>query len=206
MLSLETQMPTTGDVRIGVFVCDCGMNIAGSVDCPSLVEIAKSIDGVVHAEQNRYTCSQPGQESIRKAIAEHKLNRIVVAACTPRIHEPTFRKCAADAGLNPYLVEMANIREHCSWVHQDDKAAATMKAADLVRSSVERARRLSPQKEAALKVHPAALVVGGGIAGIQAALDLADQGHKVYLVEKSPTIGGLMARLAKTYPTMDCPT
>ncbi len=192
--------------RIGVFVCDCGLNIAGPVDCPALVEFAAKLDGVVHAEENKYTCSQPGQENIKKAIAEHKLNRVVVAACTPRIHEPTFRTCVAEAGMNPYLIDMANIREHCSWVHQGDREAAFAKAADLVKSSVARAAGLSPQQESVIKVHPAALVVGGGIAGIQAALDLADAGHKVYLVEKEPSIGGLMARLAKTYPTMDCPT
>jgi len=194
------------DLRIGVFVCDCGMNIAGSVDCQAVADFSETLPGVVYVDRNKYTCSQPGQESIKKAIVENRLNRVVVAACTPRIHEPTFRNCVSEAGLNPYLVEMANIREHCSWVHGDDRAAATAKARDTVAGAVSRATRGGPQEETSIKVFPAALVVGGGVAGMQASLDLADAGHKVYLVEKEPTIGGLMAKLAKTYPTMDCPT
>jgi heterodisulfide reductase subunit A len=194
------------ELRIGVFVCDCGMNISGPVDCQAVAEFAAGLPKVVFVERNAYTCSQPGQENVKAAIAEHRLNRVVVAACTPRIHEPTFRSCVAEAGLNPYLVEMANIREHCSWVHPSDVKGATRKAKDLVRSSVARAAALESQTETAIKVQPAALVIGGGVAGIQASLDLADAGHKVYLVEKEPTIGGLMAQLAKTYPTMDCPT
>jgi heterodisulfide reductase subunit A len=154
--------------------------------------------------RNRYTCADPGQNEIKKAIAEHRLNRVVVVACTPKIHEPTFRNCVEEAGLNPYLMEMANVREHCSWVHFQDKEAATAKAKDLVRSAVERARRLEAQEEKTFPVTDAALVIGGGVAGIQAALELADGGHQVYLVEKQPTIGGNMAALDKTYPTMDC--
>jgi heterodisulfide reductase subunit A len=192
--------------RIGVFVCDCGMNISGVVDCDALSAFSEKLPGVVHVERNKYTCSQPGQENVKKAIAEHNLDRVVVAACTPRIHEPTFRNCVAEAGLNPYLMEMANIREHCSWVHQGDHAGATDKAKDLVRSSVARAEGLTSQEETSIPVAAAALVIGGGVAGIQSALDMADSGHKVFLVEKSPSIGGLMAQLAKTYPTMDCPT
>jgi len=191
--------------RVGVFVCDCGMNISGTVDCPAVSEMAKDLEGVVHVEGGKYMCSDPGQTQIKQAISEHRLNRVVVAACTPRVHEPTFRDCLAEAGLNPYLVDMANIREHCSWVHQDDKEGATFKAKDLVRSAVARAIRLQPQKETEIPVYAAALVIGGGVAGIQASLDLADGGHKVYLVEREPSIGGLMAQLAKTYPTMDCP-
>jgi len=129
---------------------------------------------------------------------------VVIASCTPKIHEPTFRQCVADAGLNPYLMEMANIREHCSWVHFEDKQAATEKAKDLVRSAVGRVRLLEAQDEKTFPVTDAALVVGAGVAGIQAALDLADGGHQVYLVEKEASIGGLMAALDKTYPTMDC--
>jgi heterodisulfide reductase subunit A len=191
--------------RVGVFVCDCGMNIAGTVDCQSVADTAGGLDGVVHVERGKYMCSDPGQTQIKQAIASQNLDRVVVAACTPRIHEPTFRNCLSEAGLNPYLVEMANIREHCSWVHQDDPEGATVKARDLVRSSVARASRLQPQQETQIDVRGAALVVGGGVAGIQAALDLADGGHKVHLVEKEASIGGLMAQLAKTYPTMDCP-
>lgn len=190
--------------RIGVFVCDCGLNIAGVVDTAEVARYAETLPGVVAVVRNRYTCADPGQNEIKKAIAEHSLDRVVVASCTPKIHETTFRKCVAEGGLNPYLMEMANIREHCSWVHQTDRAGATEKAKDLVRSSVARAGRLQAQDETVFPVTGAALVIGGGVAGIQAALDLAELGQKVYLVEKEPTIGGIMAALDKTYPTMDC--
>ena len=193
-----------GSLRIGVFVCDCGMNIASVVDTELVAEYAESLTDVVCVVRNTYTCADPGQNEIKAAIAEHALNRVVVASCSPKIHEPTFRQCVEDAGLNPYLFEMANIREHCSWVHQEDKGNATLKAMDLVRSAVDRARFLEPQTESVFQVHPAALVIGGGIAGIQTALDLADGGHQVYLVEKEASIGGIMASLDKTYPTMDC--
>lgn len=192
------------DLRIGVFVCECGLNIAGTIDCAAVSEYAKTLDDVVCVVQNKYTCADPGQNEIKKAIREHNLNRVVVASCTPKIHEPTFRECVADAGLNPYLFEMVNVREHCSWVHQNEKEKATEKAKDLVRSGVARARFLEAQIEAVVPVTKAALVIGGGVAGIQAALDLADGGHQVYLVERKPTIGGIMAGLDKTYPTMDC--
>jgi heterodisulfide reductase subunit A len=192
------------NLRIGVFVCECGLNIAGTVDCHAVSEYAKTLPDVAAVVQNKYTCADPGQNEIKKAIKEYNLNRVVVASCTPKIHEPTFRQCVADAGLNPYLFEMVNIREHVSWVHQNEKQKATEKAKDLVRSGVARARYLEPQVESVVPVTKAALVIGGGIAGIQAALDLADGGHKVYLVEKEATIGGIMAALDKTYPTMDC--
>jgi heterodisulfide reductase subunit A len=201
-MASESKKPE--ELRIGVFVCECGLNIAGTVDCASVSKYAETLDDVVAVVQNKYTCADPGQNEIKKAIAEHKLNRVVVASCTPKIHEPTFRQCVADAGLNPYLFEMVNIREHCSWVHQNEKEAATEKAKDLIRGGVGRARFLEPQLEAEVPVTKAALIIGGGVAGIQAALDLADGGHKVYLVEKEPTIGGIMAALDKTYPTMDC--
>jgi heterodisulfide reductase subunit A len=191
-------------LRIGVFVCECGLNIAGTIDCDDVSRYAETLDDVVVVVQNKYTCADPGQNEIKRAIAEHKLNRVVVASCTPKIHEPTFRQCVADAGLNPYLFEMVNIREHCSWVHQGEKDKATLKAKDLVRSGVARARYLEAQDEAEVPVTQAALVIGGGVAGIQAALDLADGGHQVYLVEKEASIGGIMAGLDKTYPTMDC--
>jgi heterodisulfide reductase subunit A len=190
--------------RIGVFVCQCGMNIAGSLDCDDVTEYAKSLPDVAFAGKNRYTCSDPGQEEIKKAIKEHNLDRVVVASCTPRMHEPTFRKTVEDAGLNPYLLEMANIREQCSWVHLHDRVAATAKARDLVKMAVARARQLQPQTETVVPVKQAAMVIGGGIAGMQAALDLAENGYKVYLVEKKPSIGGIMAQIDKTYPTMDC--
>jgi heterodisulfide reductase subunit A len=192
------------ELRIGVFVCDCGLNIAGSLDTTAVAEYAETLDDVVAVVRNRYTCADPGQNEIKRAINEENLNRVVVASCSPLLHEPTFRACVADVGLNPYLFEMVNLREHCSWVHATDRDAATEKAKDLVRAGVARARFLDPQQELKVPVTDAALVIGGGVAGIQAALDLADAGHQVYLVEKEPSIGGIMAQLDKTYPTMDC--
>jgi heterodisulfide reductase subunit A len=191
-------------LRIGVFVCDCGLNIAGTVDTEAVSEYAKTLPGVAAVIRNKYTCADPGQNEIKRAIHEHNLDRVVVASCTPKIHEPTFRNCVAEAGMNQYLFEMANIREHVSWVHQNEPEAATEKAKDIIRAAVARARLLESQTEAEVKVAQAALVIGGGVAGIQAALDLADAGHQVYLVEKEPSIGGIMAALDKTYPTMDC--
>lgn len=192
------------NLRIGVFVCDCGLNIAGSVDTEAVKDYAATLPDVVIAMRNKYTCSDPGQAEIRRVIVEHNLNRVVVASCSPRLHEPTFRACVQQVGLNPYLLTMANIREHCSWVTLHDREAATRKAQDIVRVAVAQARWLYPQEEQQLPVTDAALVIGGGVAGIQAALDLADAGHQVYLVEKQPSIGGIMAMLDKTYPTMDC--
>lgn len=195
---------STESLRIGVFVCDCGLNIAGTVDTAEVARFAAELPDVAAVVRNRYTCADPGQKEIQKAIREHGLNRVVVASCTPKIHESTFRNCVASAGLNPYLMEMANIREHCSWVHMHDRAAATAKAKDLVRSAVARASQLEAQDERTFPVTDAALVIGGGVAGIEAALELADGGHYVYLVEKGPSIGGIMAALDKTFPTMDC--
>ena len=195
---------TQEELRIGVFVCDCGLNIAGSVDCEEVRKWAEELPGVVVSVRNKYTCADPGQEEIKKYIREYNLNRVVVASCTPRMHEPTFRNCVAEAGLNPYLFEMANIREQCSWVHLHDREAATKKAKDIVKIAVAKARLLQPQEESEIPITDAALVIGGGVAGIQAALDLADAGHQVYLVEKEPSIGGNMAHLDKTFPTMDC--
>lgn len=190
--------------RIGVFVCDCGTNIAGTVDTEAVRAYAETLPNVAVAVRNRYTCADPGQQEIKRIVREQRLDRVVVASCSPRLHEPTFRNCVSDVGLNPYLMEMANIREHCSWVHGHDREGATRKAKDIIRSAVARARWLYPQQEEQLPVTDAALVIGGGVAGIQAALDLADAGHRVYLVEREPSIGGIMARLDKTYPTMDC--
>jgi heterodisulfide reductase subunit A len=194
----------SGDLRIGVYVCHCGKNIGGTVDCEEVAKYAQNLTGVVLAKDSLYTCSEPGQEQIKADIKEHKLNRVVVASCTPRLHEPTFRAACESAGLNPYLLEMANIREHCSWVHLHDKDAATEKAKDLVDMAVSRAAKLSPQFELTVPVTRKAMVIGGGVAGIQAALDMADAGYRVYLVEKSGSIGGRMAQIDKTFPTMDC--
>ncbi len=192
------------DLRVGVFVCECGSNIAGSLDCQEVAKHAETLPNVVCSIVNKYTCAEPGQQEIKKYIKEHNLNRVVVASCSPRMHEPTFRNCVEEAGLNPYLMEMANIREHCSWVHLDDYDGATEKAKDIVKSSVARARLLEEQTESKVPMTKEVLVIGGGVAGIQSALDLADAGYKVNLVEKEASIGGLMATLDKTYPTMDC--
>ncbi|MFW6110834.1 MAG: CoB-CoM heterodisulfide reductase HdrA2 [Thermoproteota archaeon] len=192
------------EVRVGVYVCHCGKNIAGSLDCEEVSNFASTLPHVVHSEHNLYTCSEPGQKSIKKGIKEHHLNRVVVASCTPRLHEPTFRRTCVEAGLNKYLFQMANIREHCSWVHMHKPKEATQKAKDLVKMAVAKAVLLEPKEETVVPVTQKALVIGGGVAGIQAALDLADTGYQVYLVERQPSIGGRMAQLDKTFPTMDC--
>ena len=201
---LEFRSKPDEEIRIGVYVCHCGKNIAGSVDCEAVAKYAATLPQVKLAKHNLYTCSDPGQETIKKDIIEQNLNRVVVASCTPRLHEPTFRRTCEEAGLNKYLFEMANIREHCSWVHLYEPEKATEKAKDLVRMAVARVTFLDPQEEAVVPVTKKALVIGGGVAGIQAALDLADTGYQVYLVEKSPSIGGKMAQIDKTFPTMDC--
>jgi len=190
--------------RIGVFICHCGLNIAGTVNVKEVVEYAKTLPYVVYAESNLYTCSEPGQQSIKEAIRKYKLNRVVVASCSPRMHEITFRRCISEAGLNPYLLEMANIREHCSWVHSHEPEKATEKAKALVRIAVMKAALLKPLENIKTPMISKALVVGGGVAGISAALNLADMGFKVYLVERGESIGGHMAQLDKTFPTLDC--
>jgi heterodisulfide reductase subunit A len=194
----------TENLRIGVFVCDCGSNIAGPVDTQAVADYAASLPGVVSAVRNRYTCADPGQQEIQRVIREKNLNRVVVASCSPSSYEPIFRTCIQGAGLNPYLLEMANIREHCSWVTPNDREAATRKAKGIVKVAVARAHWLYPQDEEQIPVTKAALVVGGGVAGIQAALDLADGGLQVYLVERKPSIGGIMAQLDKVYPDIEC--
>lgn len=190
--------------RIGVFICHCGLNIAGVLDIKELVEYAKTLPNVVYVKDNRYTCADPGQEEIRKAIREHKLNRVVVAACSPRMHEPTFRRTVSDVNLNPFLFEMANIREFSSWCHPSTPKEATEKAKDIIKMAVAKVRLLQPLQTIEVPVTNKALVVGGGIAGMNAALDLAEMGFKVYLLEKSESIGGHMAQLDKTFPTLDC--
>jgi len=190
-------------MKIGVYICYCGSNIAATVDVEAVAEYARQLPGVVVARTNKYTCSDPGQEAIRQDIVELGLDRVVVGACSPRMHERTFRSTLRKAGLNPYYLEVANLREHCSWVHHD-MLIATEKAKDLVRAAVERVRNHEPLFPRQVPVTQAALVVGGGIAGIQAALDIANAGFKVYLVERQPSIGGHMAQLDKTFPTLDC--
>ena len=190
--------------RIGVYVCHCGLNIAKTVDCQKVAEAAAGLDDVVVSKDIGYACSEPGQQQIKNDILEHGLDRVVVASCSPRLHEPTFRQMLQAAGLNPYLMEMANLREQCSWVHMDEPDSATVKAIDLVKMAVSRVRILQPLKEEILSLTKKALVIGGGVAGIQAALDLADNDFDVVLVEKRPSVGGTMAQLDKTFPTMDC--
>jgi heterodisulfide reductase subunit A len=189
--------------KIGVYVCHCGVNIAKTVDVHELTEFATQLPYVKIARNYTYMCSDPGQMLIKEDIRKNGLNRIVVAACSPRMHELTFRKALAEAGLNPYYLEIANIREQCSWVHKD-KSKGTAKAKKLVSAAVAKARLLEPLQEKEVGVEPAALIIGGGIAGIQAALDIANAGFKVYLVEKTPSIGGKMSQLDKTFPTLDC--
>ncbi len=190
--------------RIGVFVCHCGANIGSVVDVEEVRKFAEGLEDVVAAKDYKYMCSDPGGKLIQDTIIEQDLDRVVVASCSPRMHEPTFRKVVSDVGMNPYCCEMANIREHCSWVHMEDKERATEKAMEIVASMVAKVRLLEPLEKREADVVREAMVVGGGIAGIQASLDLADQGFKVYLVEKTPSIGGRMAQLDKTFPTLDC--
>jgi len=194
-----------GVPRVGVYVCDCGTNIAGTVDVKAVMDYASGLPGVVVSKEYKYVCSEPGQQLIQQDIRDHKLERVVVASCSPRMHEPTFQNAVAKAGLNPFYFAMVNIREHVSWVIRD-KEQATAKAKRLVRAAVA---RVLLQEELFSRTEPvtrAALIVGGGIAGIQSALTIADAGYQVYLVERQPSIGGHMAQLDKTFPTLDCST
>ena len=207
-MSLKTPStkPAGGDQypRIGVYVCHCGLNIAQSVDCPKVAQDVADAEGVVISKDIVYACSENGQQQIKQDILDNGLDRIVIASCSPRLHESTFKKMIDSVGLNPYMLDMANLREQCSWVHMNDKEGATLKAETLVNMAVSRARQLEPLHEDTLPLTPKTLVIGAGIAGIQAALDLADSGYDVTLVEKSPSIGGVMAQIDKTFPTMDC--
>jgi heterodisulfide reductase subunit A len=189
--------------KIGVFVCHCGENISATVDCAKVAETAGNYDGVAFSVDYKYMCSDPGQNLIKNAIKEKGLDGVVVASCSPRMHEPTFRKACAEAGLNPFMCEMANLREHCSWVHEKGEAT-TQKAIDLVRILVEKVKYNHSLSEIKVPVTKTALVIGGGIAGIQASLDIANTGHKVILIEKDPSIGGHMSQLSETFPTLDC--
>ncbi|MCJ7424907.1 CoB--CoM heterodisulfide reductase iron-sulfur subunit A family protein [Candidatus Bathyarchaeota archaeon] len=188
--------------RVGVFVCSCGTNIGGVVNVQEVVEYAKTIPRVVHADCNLYTCSEAGLTAIKESVRKHSLNRVVVASCTPRTHEPLFRAACKEAGLNPYLFEMANIREHDSWVHPHEHGKATEKAKDIVKMAVAKATLLEPQTEPEVEVKNSSLVVGGGVAGMTAALSMATQGFKVYLVEKEKEPGGMAQKLYRLYPTL----
>ncbi|MGA9625696.1 MAG: CoB--CoM heterodisulfide reductase iron-sulfur subunit A family protein [Bryobacteraceae bacterium] len=190
-------------MRIGIYICHCGTNIAGTIDVQALASYCGSLPEVAVAREYKYMCSDPGQELIRQDIRDHQLDRIVVAACSPHLHEKTFRHAVAEAGLNPYFFHMVNLREHDSWVHVD-KLAALEKAMDLVRAAVRRVKWHVPLERRQVPIHSEVLVVGGGIAGIDAALTLASAGKHVYLVEREPTIGGHMAQFDKTFPTLDC--
>ena len=189
--------------RIGVFVCHCGLNIAGTVDVERAVGEMRSYPGVVHAEDQKYMCSDPGQKALQVAIRDHDLDGVVIAACSPSMHEPTFREAVASQGLNPYQCEMANIREHCSWVHREAGAEASVKAVEMIKTMVEKVRLNQPLEPVSLPLIKRALVVGGGVAGLRAALDIADAGHSVILVEKEAKLGGHAAQLSAVYPTFD---
>jgi heterodisulfide reductase subunit A len=193
------------EIRIGVYICQCGVNIAATVDVADVVRFAGGLPHVTVARDSKYTCAEPGQKMIRQDIQEMRLNRVVVASCTPRMHESTFQGVLEEAGLNPYYFEMANIREHVSWISKDS-AQATAKAKRLVNAAVARVALQEPLQARRVPVANKTLVVGGGIAGIQAAITIANAGYQVYLVEREPSIGGYMAQLDKTFPTLDCAT
>ncbi|HEX7541238.1 MAG TPA: FAD-dependent oxidoreductase [Anaerolineales bacterium] len=190
-------------IKTGVYICHCGTNISATVDVAAVADYARTLEGVVLARDYTYMCSDPGQDLIKQDIADLGLNRVVVASCTPLMHEPTFRRACAEGGLNPFYFQMANIREHCSWV-VSDRAQATNKAKALVAAAVERVHLHRSLDMRQVQMTPAALVVGGGIAGIEAALKLANADKQVYLVERESSIGGHMAQLYKTFPTLDC--
>jgi heterodisulfide reductase subunit A len=206
----EAELPPEKDVegedpRVGVFVCKCGINIGGIVDVPDVVEYAKTLPDVAYSEWNLYTCSQDTQERIKESIMEHDLNRVVVASCTPRTHEPLFQNTTREGGLNQYLFEMANIRDQCSWIHMHDAIEATAKSKDLVRMAIAKARLLEPLAKSEIPVTQRALVVGGGISGMTAALDIADQGYETYIVEREPRLGGIARRIRYTLMGEDVP-
>ncbi len=189
--------------KIGVFICHCGENISATVDVERVAREIGGMEGVAHAIDYKYMCSDPGQTFIKEAVKKYGLDGVVVGACSPRMHEPTFRRACAEAGLNPYLCEMANLREHCSWVHEKSEET-TEKAIDLVKMLVEKVKKDKPLESIKVPVTKRALVIGGGIAGIQASLDIANTGHKVILIERDPSIGGHMSQLSETFPTLDC--
>jgi heterodisulfide reductase subunit A len=197
-------MKNNEELRIGVYVCSCGSNIGGVIDTAELAEFASHLPDVVVSKDNLYMCGDPGQNLIQQDILRHRLNQVVIAACSVRMHEPTFRACVAQAGLNPFLMEMTNLREQNTWVHSHDREGAMIKAQEMVMAAVAKVRHAAPLQTITVPVTRAAMVVGGGVAGISAALDLGDMGIPTYLVEKDLSIGGTMAQLNKTFPTMDC--
>ncbi len=203
-MKMEKINPDPKEKRIGVFICSCGKNIGGVVDIEKVAENVRQVPGVAYAETNKYTCSEQGQRSILQAVKEKKLDSFVVASCSPRLHGETFANCAEDCGLNRYQVEMANIREHCSWVHQAAPDEATLKASEITEMAIRKVDLDKPLDTIKVPMEKSTLVIGGGVGGIQASLDLADAGYKVYLVEQKPTIGGIMAIIDKTFPTIDC--
>jgi len=188
------------EVRVGVFICHCGSNIGGLIDCQKLADYAGTLPNVAHSEDNLYTCSETGLSSIKNAVKEHDLNRVVVASCTPRTHEPLFRECISEVGLNQYLFNFVNIRDQCTWVHMKDPEGAYQKAMDLVRMGVAKAEKLEPLDMINVKINPSALIIGGGVAGMSAALSLSHQGFKTYLVEKEDKLGGRLNSLYKLFP------
>jgi heterodisulfide reductase subunit A2 len=192
-----------GEVRIGFFICHCGVNISSIVNVTEVRDYVAKLPNVIVAMDYKFTCSDPGQDMIINAIKKNKLNRVVVAACSPLMHEITFRAACEKAGINRYLFQMANIREHCAWVHKD-KVRATEKAKALAHAAINRVAFQIPMETKKAKVNPDTLIVGAGISGIQAALEIADSGNNVYLVEREPSIGGKMALFDKTFPTLDC--
>ena len=209
MSEKETEIHYVGampkdEPRIGVYICHCGSNIAGVIPPAEVVDFAGKLPGVVRATETLYACADSGQRLIKEDIKKYGLNRVVVSACSVRMHEPTFRACVAEAGLNPFLMEMANIREQCTWAHGHNSEGALEKAKDLTAAAIAKAALLTPLDMISVPVTKKAMVIGGGVAGINAALDLAEQKIPVVLVEKEPTIGGVMAQLNKTFPTMDC--
>jgi len=200
----EENTNNNDELRIGVYICHCGTNIAGVINPKEVVEFAQNLPDVVHATDTLYACADSGQRLIKEDIKKYNLNRVIVSACSVRMHEPTFRAAVSEAGLNPFLMEMANIREQCTWAHGHDREGALEKAKDLTAAAIAKARFLTPLEMIDVPVTHKAMVIGGGVAGISASLDLAEQGIETILVEKEPTIGGVMAQLNKTFPTMDC--
>ena len=203
-MSEELNKHNDEELRIGVYICHCGSNIAGVIDPEEVVRFAGELPDVVRATDTLYACADSGQRLIKEDIKKYNLNRVIVSACSVRMHEPTFRAAVSEAGLNPFLMEMANIREQCTWAHGHDREGALEKAKDLTAAAIAKARFLTDLDMIDVPVTQKAMVIGGGVAGISASLDLAEQGIETILVEKEPTIGGVMAQLNKTFPTMDC--